>query len=66
MNANTEIMYWMSNKAWYHIDETNDTFVIEDNAPERAKKSFIKWLLINGELESEFDEFANKILKNGN
>lgn len=31
--------YWSTNKAWYHIDENCD-FVIHDDAPEEAKKSF--------------------------
>ena len=35
--------YWQSNKDWYHITETCD-FVVNDNAPEEAKKSYQNYL----------------------
>ena len=43
MNRNSEVMYWQSNKDWYEIDDEKDTFVIREDAPERAKKSFEMW-----------------------
>lgn len=43
MNRNSEVMYWQSNKDWYIIDDENDTFVIREDAPDRAKESFEMW-----------------------
>ena len=43
VNRNSEVMYWQSNKDWYEIDDEKDTFVIREDAPERAKKSFEMW-----------------------
>lgn len=40
MHANTEIMYWHSNKEWYKINHDKDCYELTDKAPERAIKSF--------------------------
>lgn len=46
--------YWRSNSDWYHIDENCD-FVINDNAPEKAKKSYENYLR---QLEEKFESGA--------
>lgn len=43
MNANTEVVYWLTNPEWSEADENGDPR-IRDDAPERAKKSFEMWL----------------------
>lgn len=48
-------MYWYSNKDWYVLDDENDTFVIREDAPERAKKSFELWIEIQIEQEKHPD-----------
>lgn len=40
MNANTEIMYWSTNKEWYKINREKDCFELTDKAPQRAIDSF--------------------------
>lgn len=35
--------YWASNKSWYHLD-SNMQFVVNDDAPEEAKKSYNNYL----------------------
>jgi len=35
--------YWASDENWYHLDE-NMRFVINDDAPEEAKKSYENYL----------------------
>lgn len=35
--------YWQSNDDWYHMTETCE-FVINDDAPEEAKKSYQNYL----------------------
>lgn len=35
--------FWKSKKEWYHMDE-NCRFVINDNAPTEAKKSYQHYL----------------------
>ena len=35
--------YWKSKKEWYHLTENGD-FVVNDNAPEEAKKSYQNYL----------------------
>lgn len=32
--------YFLENKEWYHFDEKNHCYVLNDKAPEKAKKSF--------------------------
>lgn len=44
MTANTEPMFWMSNKEWYKINKEKDCFELTDKATERAKKSFELYL----------------------
>lgn len=39
MTANLESLFWRSNPTWSHQDE-NGHLVINDNAPERAKRSY--------------------------
>ena len=43
MKVNKEILFWRTNKEWYHINEELDRFEINEDAPEEAKKSFYKW-----------------------
>lgn len=40
MTANTEPLYWRTNKEWYRINTEKDCFELTDKAPERAKRSF--------------------------
>ena len=35
--------FWMTNEDWYHITDTCD-FVLNDDAPEEAKKSYQNYL----------------------
>lgn len=35
-------MFWRSNKEWYHFED--GYFVVNDNAPEEAKKSYEHYL----------------------
>ena len=35
--------YWRSNKDWYHMTETCE-FIVNDDAPEEAKKSYQNYL----------------------
>lgn len=35
--------YWASNKEWYHLNEYM-RFVVNDDAPEEAKKSYQNYL----------------------
>jgi hypothetical protein len=35
--------YWASKKEWYHLNE-NMCFVVNDDAPEEAKKSYQNYL----------------------
>ena len=35
--------YWASNEEWYHLNE-NMHFVVNDDAPEEAKKSYQNYL----------------------
>ncbi len=34
---------WMANKNWFHLDESGE-FVVNDDAPEEAKKSYAHYL----------------------
>ena len=36
--------YWKSNKSWYHRDDVTLSCVINDDAPEEAKKSYQNYL----------------------
>lgn len=46
---NRDAMIWMENKDWYYIDEERDEFVLTEQAPAEARRSFEKWQLINTE-----------------
>ena len=35
--------YWKSNKEWYHLND-NMRFVVNDDAPDEAKKSYQNYL----------------------
>lgn len=35
--------YWASNEAWYHLND-NMNFVVNDDAPDEAKKSYDNYL----------------------
>lgn len=48
---NKDMVYWMSNKSWYYIDKEHDRFVLTDEAPEEARRSFEKWKRINNHLD---------------
>ncbi len=39
MKAKLESLYWRSNPSWSHYDN-NGRLVINDDAPERAKRSY--------------------------
>lgn len=39
--------FWMSNKNWYHMNE-NYVYVINEDAPEEAKKSYENYLRQKG------------------
>ena len=41
------IMYWMTNKKWYKINEELDRFELTEEAPEKAKRSFELFKKIN-------------------
>lgn len=41
-------MYWMSNPAWYKVNEELDRFELTEEAPEKAKKSFELYKKVNG------------------
>ena len=43
----SERIYWLQNKDWYTTKD--DKFIIKDDAPERAKKSFELWAKANPE-----------------
>ena len=43
MKVNKEILFWQTNKEWYHINKELDRFEINEDAPEEAKISFEKW-----------------------
>ena len=34
---------WMADKSWFHLDESGE-FVVNDDAPEEAKKSYAHYL----------------------
>ena len=42
MTKNKELFYWQNNTDWYTCDYEGN-IVLNNNAPERAKKSFEKW-----------------------
>jgi len=44
MSANKESVYWKQNKDWYSESDDGKEFIIKDDAPDRAKKSFELWL----------------------
>lgn len=45
MITNTEIMYWHKNSDWYEVDDSYEyIYILRDDAPERAKKSYEMWL----------------------
>lgn len=44
--------YWASNENWYHLDK-NMRFVINDDAPEKAKKSYENYLKQKKELNEK-------------
>lgn len=39
--------YWMSKEEWYHMNE-NCVFVLNDDAPEEARKSYENYLRQKG------------------
>ena len=39
----SENVYWMVDKNWFTLSEDKEKFIIKDDAPERAKKSFAMW-----------------------
>ena len=39
----SEIVYWRMDKDRYTLSEDKEKFIIKDDAPERAKKSFAMW-----------------------
>ena len=43
ISANTESLYWLTNKNWYRVNEEKDCFEILDSAPTKAKISFEIW-----------------------
>lgn len=42
MTKNKELFYWQSHVEWYTCDNQGNV-TLDDNAPERAKKSFEMW-----------------------
>ncbi|MDD3141091.1 MAG: hypothetical protein PHX08_19265 [Lachnospiraceae bacterium] len=40
MTANTEPLYWRTNKSWYKINSEKDCFELTEAAPQRARDSF--------------------------
>lgn len=48
MNANKEVVFWRSNKAWFKRIEEIPYFELTEQAPERAVKSFEMWKVYNG------------------
>ncbi len=61
MHANTEIMYWHSNKEWYRVNEEKDCYELTDKAPQRAVESFEMYKKQNGydskDLNKELETF---------
>ena len=45
-------IYWMSNDAWYHQKE-NGVFVVNDDAPQEAKDSYLHYRKQREEAERE-------------
>ena len=43
MKANSERMYWLSNKEWYRVNPTTYEFELTEKATPLARKSFAKW-----------------------
>lgn len=43
MSMSNESTFWLTNKAWYRINEEKDCFEILDSAPAKAKLSFEVW-----------------------
>ena len=43
MSANTEALFWLTNKKWYRVNEEKDCFEILESAPTKAKISFEIW-----------------------
>ena len=52
------IMYWASNKEWYRINEEEDRFELTEQAPEKARRSFLLYTLFNNLPDNNSDEHA--------
>ena len=48
---NRNMVDWKKDKTWYYIDEERDRYVLTDEAPEEARRSFEKWKRINNHLD---------------
>jgi len=44
---NKDSMFWKKNRDWYVVDKKNQRFVLTEQAPEEAKRSFEKYKRIN-------------------
>ena len=55
MNKEMEHIYWLKDHDWFDYDSTKDflddgAITMKPDAPERAKKSFDKWLTMKDEI----------------
>lgn len=46
-----DMVIWKENKDWYYIDEEHDRYVLRDEAPEEARRSFELWQKVNAQHE---------------
>ena len=49
MKIYDESISWLRNENWFRINREKDYFEIRDDAPERAKRSFVMWCRNNAQ-----------------
>ena len=49
MKIYDESISWLRNENWFRINREKDYFEIRDDAPERAKRSFVMWCRNNSQ-----------------
>lgn len=57
-----ELLYWKTDENWFHFDEEQEIFVINDDAPQKAKESYEKYVQMIHEISKRQHETGYNIL----